>query len=169
MKKLRQGQYELFTTKADAIDKFMQLQGPCREVIGGEDAIWFYCRKNGRIVISDPPQSRAENDNSTELFAEITEQDGKTYVTYYTAFSKANNVVKFIWFAVYMLLAAVSVVLAVTGAYPVKYLPVVALPLLFFGAKLFLVAKEEKNAPNDSDILINELGRRVEAVNLWDK
>ena len=31
MKKIEQGEFEIFTTKADAIDKFMQMQGVCRE------------------------------------------------------------------------------------------------------------------------------------------
>ena len=42
MKKISQGEFEVFTTKADAIDKLMQMQGVCREEISGENAIELY-------------------------------------------------------------------------------------------------------------------------------
>ena len=48
-------------------------------------------------------------------------------------------------------------------------IPILFLGLLLFGFKLFSATKEEKNSPMDSEILINELEKRVEAVNLWDK
>ena len=49
------------------------------------------------------------------------------------------------------------------------YLPVLAFGLISFGIKLFYSTKEEKNSPKDSAVLIKELEKRVEAVNLWDK
>ncbi|MBE6757559.1 MAG: hypothetical protein E7552_03280 [Ruminococcaceae bacterium] len=169
MKIINHGKYEILTTRVDAINKFMQLQGVCRGEISGQNAIEFYCQKNGKITITNPPTRRAENDNSTNLFAEILEEDGKTYVSYYTAFSKSSNVLKIILLVTYLLIAIFAVAVTIIGRGETYYLPILVLGLALFGTKLFAGAKEEKNFPKDSEILINELEKRVEAVNLWDK
>ncbi len=167
--KISQGKYELFTTKEDAIDKFMQLQGVCREEINGENPIMFYCTKKGEILITNPPTRHVENDNSTNLFAEIIEENGKTYVTYYTSFDKSNNVLNMIFIVIYLLLAVFAIVVTIMDKDKAYYLAIFGLALPFFGVKLFASTKEEENSPKDSEILIKELKNRIEAVNLWDK
>ena len=169
MKKIIQGEFEVFTTKADAIDKLMQMQGICREQISGENAIQFYCLKNGKITITNPPTRRVENDNSTILFGRVIEKDGKTYVTYYTAFSKSNNVTKLIFLLMDFLMAAISIVFVVLSKTQMYYLLILILALPLFSFKFFAGTKEEKNSKIDSEILIKELEKRVEAVNYWDK
>ena len=169
MKKINQGKYEVFTTKEDAIDKFMQMQGICREKISGDNLIEFYCQKNGKIIITNPPTKHIENDNSTNLFAEISEQDGKTYISYYTAFSKSSNVSKMIFISIYLLMAVFAIVFTIISKAEIYYLPILICSLIFFGIKLFASTKEEKASPADSEILIKELEKRVEAVNKWDK
>ena len=94
MKKIDQGQHEIFTTKSDAINKFMQMQGVCRGELNGEKQIEFYCHKNGEIAITNPPRRHTQNINSTNLFAKMIEQDGKTYLTYYTTYSQCHNILK---------------------------------------------------------------------------
>ncbi len=171
MKKLSEGRYEIFTTKADAINKFMQMQGICREELSDEKAIEFKCFKDGKIFISNLPTRHIENDNATDLFAQVIEQDGKTYVTFYTNFSKSTVVWKFIAITLDILLGIFAVVL--TFLYPVDNsvcllaVGIVCIALLI--SRLISATKEEKHATNDSAILINELEKRVEAVNLWDK
>lgn len=168
MKIISQGKYEIFTTKDDAIKKFMQLQGVCREEISGEKRIHFYCSKKGKIVITNPPSRNIDKDNSTELFAEIIEQDGKVYVDYYTSFSKPNNIFKCILLAFELLLCIFAVVLVINTS-DIYRLPIYILGLLLFGCSLFYATKEKRFSPIDSEIMINELKKRVEAVNLWDK
>ena len=46
VKKISQGKFEVFTTKADAINKFMQLVGYCREELTYNRRLSFYCSKN---------------------------------------------------------------------------------------------------------------------------
>ena len=169
MKKISQGQFEIRTTKVDAIDKFIQMQGVCREKINSENPIEFYCSKKGKIIITNPPTKRVESHNSTNLFADVVEQDGKTYVTYYTAFNKTNNILNLIFIIVYLLIGIFAVIFAITDGNKIYYLPVLLLGVLLFGYKFFTNAKEEKNSPKDSEIMIKELQKRVEAVNLWDK
>lgn len=169
MKKVSQGEFEIFTTKADAIDKLRQMQGICRENISGDNAIEFLCQKNGEIFITNPPRRRVENDNSTVLFAKVVEKDGKTCVTYYTSFSKSTNALKLIFLLIDFLMAAISIVFVVLSKSQMYYLPILVLTLPFFGFKFFFVTEEENNSQKDSEILIKELEKRVEAVNLWDK
>lgn len=169
MKKISQGKYEIFTTKQNAIDKFMQMQGVCREKISGEKPIQFYCTKKGKIIITNPPTKRVESDNSTKLFAEILEQDNKVYVAYYTSFSKLNNIFNSIFLSIYFLMAVLAIVLTIYTHIKMYYLPILFLGFLLFGFKLFSATKEEKNSPIDSEILIKELEKRVESINKWDK
>lgn len=169
MKMISQGKYEIFTQREDAIDKFMQMQGVCRENISGENLIRFYCTKKGKITITNPPTRGMENENSTNLFATVTEQDGRTYVTYYTAFSRLGNAMKMISLAIGMLMVVLTIVFTIAVEFKIQYLLCLVLALMAFGVKFFIGAKEEKNAPKDSEILIKELEKRVEAVNLWDK
>ena len=169
MKKISQGKYEVFTAKEDAIDKFMQMQGICREEISGDHPIEFYCSKKGKITITNPPTKHIENDNSTNLFAEIINQDGKTYVTYYTVFSKSSNVFKLIFLMIYLLMSVFAIVFTIISEYKTYYLPVLVLILVYFAVKLFASTKEKKNSPKDSTVLIKELEKRIIAVNEWDK
>ena len=169
MKKIEQGKFKIFTTKADAIDKFMQMQGVCREELSSENLIEFYCSKKGKIAINNPPKKHIEHTNSTNLFAEIIEEDGKTYVTYFTAYSHFNNVLKFISLIMLIVMAIIAIVLAVANVDKTVSPIVLVFCLLFFVFQLFNSAKEQKNSPKDSKIMIKELQKRVEAVNLWDK
>lgn len=168
MGKVAEGRYEISTTKADAISKFRQLQGLCRKEISGENNIEFNCYKNGKIVITNPPRRRTPN-NSTNLYAEIMEQNGKTYVTYYTKFSKASNVLGLIYYATAIIAAVMSIIFAITSENKTFYAIFFVLALIIFILELVSASKEGKNAPKDSEILIAELKKRVEAVNLWDK
>lgn len=169
MKRISQGKFEVFTTRADAIDKFIQMQGICREEISGENSIEFYCLKNGKIIITNPPTRRVESENSTQLFAEIVEQNGKTYVTYHTSFDTSNNVLKRIFLVLYIIMAVAAIILAVINGEKTASFIVLAICLAFFVFKLSADSKEKINSPKDSEILINELKKRVDAVNLWDK
>ena len=169
MKKINQGKYEILTTKVDAIDKFMQMQGACREQLSGENPIEFYCSNKGKITITNPPTRSVVNDTSTNLFAKIVEQDDKVYVTYYTAFSQSTNVLKTIYISIYLLMGVFAIIGTIISKVKTYYLTILAFGLISFGIKSFAIAKEETNSSKDSEILINELEKRVEAVNLWNK
>ena len=167
MKKISQGKFEICTTKADTIDKFMQMQGICREEISGENPIEFYCSKKGKITITNPPTRHIEHRNSTNLFAEVIQQDDKTYVAYYTRFSKIKNVIKLIFIGLDIIIAIFAIIFAIISAD--KKLFLIVLGLVFFAFQLLTATKEKKNSANDSETLIKELKKRVEAVNLWNK
>lgn len=169
MGKIAQGEFEVLTTKADAIDKFLQLQGICREEISNENSIEFYCTKKGEIVITNPPKRNVENTISTNLFAEIIERDGKIYATYYTTFSKSSNVLKMIFLAIDVIITIFAIIFAVINKEKTFSLGVLVLGLAFFVFKLLTDSQEKENSSGDSEILIKELKKRVDAVNLWDK
>ncbi len=169
MKKIAEGKFEIFTTRADAIDKLMQLQGLCREEINGYQRIEFYCTKKGEITATNPPSKHIEHTYSTALYGEVIEQDGKTYVEYYTVYSRYNNALKIIslvMLTVMSVFAIASAVVDSTGKAP--YI-IFLLCCAFYVFQLINTLKEKKNAPRDSEIMVEELKKRVEAVNLWDK
>lgn len=161
MKKINQGKFEISTTKVDAIDKFLQMQGVCRKKISGENPIQFYCTKKGKIVITNPPTRSVERENSTKLFADIVEQEGKTYVKYYTVFDRTNNILKMFFLTMYIIMAIVAIILAITNVDTSVSLIVLVFCLTFFVFKLFSATNEKNNSPNDFEILINELKKEL--------
>ena len=169
MKKIDQGKFEIYTTKEDAIDKFLQMQGVCREEISDEYYIWFNCNTKGKIQIFHPGSRRNHDHTSTKLYAEVIEQDGKTYISYYTTYSKVINIVNAVSIVIYMLFILYGVLLAIADANKLYYIFLFVLCFLLLGYRLFGNAKEKKNSPKDSKIMIKELEKRVEAINLWDK
>ena len=169
MKKISQGKYEIFATKAEAIRRFRQLQGVCMEKYSNETVIEFYCFKNGKMMITDPPSRTIGNECSTHLSAKILEQDGKTYVSYYTAYSQSNHALKWIAFVIFLLMIVYSFAHTVIGENKTYYLPILAVFLILCGRYLFDTTAEKTDSTKDSELLIKELEKRVEAVNLWDK
>ena len=167
--KISQGKFELFTTKADAIDKFMQMQGLCREEINDYQRIEFYCTKKGKITVTNPPSRRIEHTFSTALYGEIIEQDGKTYIDYYTVYSHYNNILKIISLVILTVMSVFAITFAILDSTQKTPYIIFLLCCAFFVFQLINTLKEKKNAPRDSKIMIEELAKRVEAVNLWDK
>ncbi len=169
MKKISQGKFEICATKTDAIDKFMQMQGLCREEINGYQRIEFYCTRKGKITVTNPPSRHIERTYSTSLYGEVIEQDGKTYVSYYTVYSHYNNILKIISLVLLTVMSVFAILFAIAdSSQKVPYI-IFVLCCAFSIFQLINTLKEKKNAPRDSEIMVRELKNRVDAVNLWDK
>lgn len=165
MGKISRGEYELFTTKNDAIDKLMQMQGICRDELCGENKIEFYCTKRGNISITNPPRTNGMTQNSTNLYGKVIEKNGKAFVSYYTSFSHLSFTFKIIFLIINIVFAllAFAYIKSTVGF-------IVVLFSLAFWIGFFIVdSKDKVNSPTDSIILINELEKRIDAVNKWDK
>lgn len=164
MKKIAQGEFEIHTTKKDAINKFMQLTGVCREEVSDDKPIEFYCTKTGKIAISNPPTTLVTREISAKLFGKIIERDEKTFVTFQIMYSSANNVIKII----YSTLMLISTLLAF---FIDKTAMRVALifSFLLFGGLLFSATKEKNNLTFDSEMLIKEPEKWVNAINSWNE
>ena len=168
MGKLDQGALEIFTTKEDAIDKLMQIQGISREHMTSGNCFQFLCYKDGKIFMTHPPSRSISADNATVLCGQVIEQDGKTYVSYYTEFRNSVRFMKYFGFIFYILLAIFCIVITVITREKTAFL----LSLFFLGINLvhLITNPNEKTcSPKDSKILVDELKKRVEAVNQWDK
>lgn len=164
MKKIAQGEIEIYTTKIDAINKFMQLTGVCREEVSNDKPIEFYCTKTGKIAISNPPTTLVTREISTKLFGKIIERDEKTFVTFQIMYSSANNVIKIIY-STLMLISTLLVFFIDKTAMRVAFI----FSFLLFGSLLISATKEKNNSPFDSELLIKELEKRVNAINSWNK
>ena len=66
-------------------------------------------------------------------------------------------------------MAILAIVLAVTNVDKTVSPIILVLWLAFYLCCFFNSTKEQINSPNDSEIMIKELQKRVEAINLWDK
>lgn len=169
MGKISEGRYEVFTTKQDAIDKLVQMQGVCREEISNKKPIEFHCSKNGKIYIFHSSGRNAINDNTAILSGEVIEQEGKTYITFHTEFVKSGVVLKMVYLIICIIFAIGAIISAVLSFESYFTIAMLILALIFLVWQLFFTPKEKDFAPADSATMINELEKRVEAVNLWDK
>lgn len=162
--KIKRGKLEIFTSKNDAIDKLRQMRGVCREKYSDDNFMQFYCSKKGKLAISNPPRRHFQFYSPTALFGKIIEEDNKTYITFYTIYSKSFHSVKIFYFVM-------TVIMVIVSLFVDKTVPVILfiLFLFLFLHHLFSATKEGEQASFDSDALITELERRVEAVNNWDK
>lgn len=168
MKKIIQDKLEVFTSKADAIDKLTQMQGSCREEMNSRPIV-FYCSKKGNITISNPPSRHPERDSSTNLYGKVIEENNKTYISFYTCYSKANTVSKIISYIFLIVITIVAIMFINKTPYKAAYLLVLLLGIAYYIVSLISATKEGKNSSEDSDKLVNELKNRIEAINNWDK
>lgn len=142
----------------------MQLTGVCREEISDDKPIEFYCTKTGKIAISNPPTTLVTREISTKLFGKIIERDVKTFVTFQIMYSSANNFIKIIYSTLMLISTLLAFFIDITAMR-------VALifSFLLFGSLLISATEEKNNSPFDSELLIKELEKRVNAINNWNE
>lgn len=142
----------------------MQLTGVCREEISDDKPIEFYCTKTGKIAISNPPTTLVTREISTKLFGKIIERDEKTFVTFQIMYSNANNFIKIIY-STLMLIPTLLAFFIDKTAMRVALI----FSFLLFGSLLISATEEKNNSPFDSELLIKELEKRVNAINNWNE
>jgi len=69
----------------------------------------------------------------------------------------------------YFILTIVAIILAITKMDTSVPLIVLIFCLIILVSRLFSGSNEKSSSYKDSEIMINELEKRVKAVNLWDK
>lgn len=171
MKTIHEGKYELLTTKQEAIDRFMQMQGVCRERMSGDYVMKFFCYKDGKILIMDPP-SKGANDRSTRLSAQVVEQEGKTYVTFCVRYDESNRVYNLVFGVIHIVILLAALVVMLLHMIPesgIATVPMALVALSFYVYRMVEDAKEKGHAPQDAEALIRELKNRVDAVNRWEE
>lgn len=167
--KVKEGVFEVKTSKAEAIARFRMLQGECREALSGDKTIEFLCTKKGRISIGSPSSRYVENQASTSLTARVVEREGKTCVVWHTSFDGLNNVTKWIALGFDGVMVALALWFALFGGLSPLYALLCIVGLTVATFKLFDTSGERRNAAYDSSILVEELERRVSAVNDWHR
>lgn len=168
MKKIVQGKFDVCTSKVDAIDKLMQLQGVCQEKNSNNCRIEFHCNKHGKIIIESQVSRHSPKKAKifTKLYGNVTKQNNKTYVNYYISFDK-NGVFR----RLSAFLIAAIVLLFFLVFVPNKTKVLIALILCIIGLifQLFSIEKEKSNLNLNSDTLIKVLENKVNIVNNWEK
>lgn len=168
MKKIEQGKIEVFTSKVDAIDKLMQMQGVCQEKSIDDRRIEFSCKKDGKINICFP-QGRRENRYGksklmTKLNGKVIMQDNKTYITYYTAIDRFDI------FTRLFILAIAIVVCLLCFVFVADKIKVLIATIICVAAFVFqLISIEKEDPSSNSNILVDVLKKKIDAINAWDK
>ncbi len=168
MKKIEQGKFKVFTSKADAIDKLMQMQGICQEKSVDDRRIEFSCKKDGKVNVCFS-QGRRENRSGksklfTKLNGEVIMQDNETYITYFTAIDTFGVFVRL------FILAIAIIVCLFFFAFIADKIKVLIATIICITAFVFQLISIEKEAPSsESNVLVDVLKKKVDAVNTWEK
>lgn len=169
MKKINQGEFEVFTTKTDAIDKLMQLQGVCKDIKNSNNyIIEFCCNKNGKITV-ESQWSRHNPQKAkvlTKLYGEVIEQANKTYINYYTSFSNMSVFARLSCFIIAIIILSIFMVFVTDKIKALIAIIVCIIGLVF---QLISIGKERQNLTENSNILVEVLKNKVNIVNNWDK
>lgn len=173
MKKIVQGRYELLATKEEAIDRFREMQGLCREEISDDSNVVFSCTENGKIWIADASRMHIKSnpiyDSAISLHGEIVEEADKTYVTYFTAFSRFESILKVSFTALFVIVFFIAIIVAIAKAESTMRIIGCLIGFVLMVRQLYINANEKSCAYQDSQIMIKILEERVNAVNHWDK
>ena len=170
MKKNNQGIFEIFTSKTDAINKLIQLQGFYHKKNSNNTRIEFTCNKEGRIIISNP-QGHKENwcgksKLMIKLVGKVIVQENKTFVTYYTTI---GNFDIFRRLSVLAISIIICVCFGIFTADKIKALLATAVCMVAFLSQLILIIKEKENFDLNSNLLIEILEKKINDVNNWDR
>ncbi len=169
MKKINQGNFKIFTSKANTINRLMQLQGVCKDIKNTNNCrIEFRCNKHGKIIV----ESQWDRFNPkkaeifTKLYGDVIEQANETQIVYYTAFDK-NSV--FSKLSTFLIASIILLILIVFVADKIKVLIAIIFCIIGLVFQLISIKKEKDNSSLNSDILIKTLENKVNMINNWEK
>ena len=171
MKKINQGKFEVYASKTDTINRFMQLQGLCKDVKDSNDGlIDFYCNKNGKIKIECYEERLKFNLKNSrilcKLYGTITECNNQTYIDYFTTLKISSIFVRISFFLIAIVILSLSLLLPVDK---IKVLIVIICLIIALIFQVISILKEKNNPHINSETLIIALENKVNIINNWDK
>lgn len=171
MKKIKQGKIEVFTSKHDAINKLMQLQGLCKDVKDSNGGlINFYCNKNGKIKIECYEERLKLNFKNSrilsKLYGSITEYNHQTFIVYFTSLKITSIFARISFFLMAIVILALFLLLPVDK---IKVLIVIVCLIIALIFQVITILKEKNNPHMNSEILIKVLEDKVNIINNWER
>ena len=101
---------EVKTNKPDAINKLIMQNGKCRNTTTDQDYLWFYCHKNGKLLVSDwNPYSSSRHNHNTLCYyvmGRVVVENGKTLVKIYSLYSRSEKVFRYFMIGLGLLVSA---------------------------------------------------------------
>lgn len=168
MKIIDQGKFKLNTSKAVAIERFLELGSCCEEYYSNDETIFLDCTKSGEISISHFRHRTNRGKNAyilSKLYGQIIEQKGETYVSYYTALT-GGRIFLFCGMIVLGLILSISLFLTSLDLRALFTAVGFVIALIWQVSSLL----DEKNQIYmHSKKFVKILERKVDAVNNWEK
>lgn len=171
MKKINQATIEIFSSKDEAINRLMQLQGVCKNANDSNGGlIDFYCNKNGKIRIECYEERMKLNfKNSkilTKLYGTVIERNHKTYIDYFTSLKISSIFARLSFLLIAIVILALFLLLPVDK---IKVLIVIVCLIIALIFQVISILKEKSNPHMNSDILIKVLEDKISIINNWNE
>ncbi len=170
---IEQSELEIKTDCKTAIERLKAQQGICRETDSRQVTLEFLCHDDGRICVCNYSRNKPRRDPNRlySVIGQVTEENGKTKVKIYSLFNRTNYILSAVAAILYMVVFALYFV----TAYKAGIVPGTKdLYLLIFSVFAILLyplrfRKQERDKANDLYIMKQEIIKRVNAIDKWDK
>lgn len=165
MKIIDQGKLKLNTSKSVAIDRFLELQGTYSVTKGARHpSLELSCSRYGDICIKYYMSKYNEKYSGlpSQLNAQIIEENGETYVSYYTSMNNSR---------VILVCGALisTIILCLLFIISIQVLIAAVACIIALIIYVYSVLNDHSNPYANSDVYVNALKKYIDAVNNWEK
>lgn len=159
----KEASIEVNASVRDTIDKLRQQEGVCRVRFSDNNEMFFACSENGYISI----QGRS----FLSVVGKVLEENGKTVINIYSIRNtKGYLVYRFISLVISLLLFGLLFFISFKQGSRIKFntaLTAIAL-IISFIVFIFSLGSRVKPRDPDTEKMVLEITRRVEAIKRWD-
>ena len=153
---------EVNASLQDTIDRLVQQEGVCRERFCNKGQLFFTCSEKGDISLNAG--------GSLYVIGKVLCENGKTVVKIYSVRSKAYLINHFVSIGLELLLLAAYLAVKLRYGEPVDIKEIILLLLIIISVPFFCFSLKKRNESKEADTekMVLEITRRVEAIERWD-
>lgn len=170
---IEQSELEIKTDCKTAIERLKAQQGICRETDSRQVTLEFLCHDDGRICVCNYSRHKPRRDPNRlySVIGQVTEENGKTKIKIYSLFNRTNYILSAVAALLYLLVVAFYFITAYkAGIVPgTKDLYRLIFSVLAIFLYPLVYQKQERDKANDLYIMKQEIIKRVNAIDKWDK
>jgi len=149
------------------VERLQQLQGRCSVSDSNDDALEFTCSPKGRFSVDNAySRSRYQVHLPCYVTGEVTEENGKTVVRFYTVRRSGGGAAFAAVLISNLVLLLFYFLLSLSAKEGLLLLVIMGLST----ASMFLTYRsKQKSVPIDTELMKQEVLNRIEAVKRWEE
>lgn len=170
---IEQSELEVKADFKTTIERLKDQQGICRETDSRQVTLEFFCHDDGRICICNYSRRRQRRDTNRlySVIGQVVTEEEKTKVKIYSIFNRINYFLSAVAAVLYLVMFALYFIIAYKAGIVPGTKDLYLLILSVFAILLYPLSfrKEKRTKEADLYIMKNEIIKRVNAIDKWDK